>query len=104
MIVALLDEVKLSLRLNGTDFDEEVQGLIDAARKDLIRIGVIQEKVEAEDGQLDPLIKRAIITYCKAEFGYDNPEADRFKASYDMIRQELSSSSEYKAVPVDEAL
>ena len=43
----------------------------------------------------DPLIKRAITTYCKAYFGYDNPEAERFEKAYNAIKLHLMLSSEY---------
>jgi uncharacterized phage protein (predicted DNA packaging) len=88
----MLESVKLALRVTVSDFDEEIQDLIDAAKRDLEIVGVdiIDEK--------DPLIRRAIITYCKANFGYDNPEAERFQQSYDMLKQHLSLSYDYRAV------
>lgn len=102
--MTLFDDVKTALRVTTNDkgINKEIQDLIDAARSDLIRAGVSIEKIQAEDNQLDPLIKRAITVYCKANFGYDNPDAERFQQSYDMLRQELSLSGEYKAVAVDE--
>jgi uncharacterized phage protein (predicted DNA packaging) len=92
-------EVKLSLRLSINDFDLEVQGLIDAARLDLIQAGVSAEKANLDT---DPLINRAIITYCKANFGYDNPEVERFQRSYEMLKQHLALTSDYKEVSTDE--
>ena len=81
----LLDEVKTALRISAdnTVFDSEIVTLIDAARLDLIQAGVKPDKVENTD---DALIKRAIITYCKAHFGYDNPEADGFNDAYVMLK------------------
>lgn len=89
--MALLDDVKLALRVSGTGLDTEVQDLIDAAKADLQLSGVHQDKID----ELDPLIKRAVIVYCKAHFGWDNPEADRFAKSYDMLKQHLTLSTEY---------
>lgn len=96
----LFDDVKSALRVSTDDtgITQEINDLIAAARSDLIRAGVLAEKVNSDD---DSLIKRAIITYCKANFGYDNPDAERFQRSYDILRQELSLSSDYKAVSVD---
>lgn len=94
--MALLDFIKMHLRISSTDFDEEVDGLINAAISDLSLSGV---------GNLDeddPLIKRAIATYCKAHFGYDNPDAERFQQAYDMLKTHLSLSSDYQEVVDDE--
>jgi uncharacterized phage protein (predicted DNA packaging) len=88
----MLESVKLALRVTISDFDEEIQGLIDAAKRDLAIAGV--DKIN----ETDPLIRRAIITYCKANFGYDNPEAERFQQSYDMLKQHLSLSYDYRVV------
>ena len=84
----MLDNVKRSLRVTNSHFDEEILDLIGAGELDLKLAGVFYEEV-------DPLIKRAITTYCKANFGYDNPEADRFHDSYVMLKQHLSLSGDY---------
>lgn len=91
--MALLDDVKAALRISATttNFDGEVQDLIDAAKADLGLSGVVSEKVITTD----PLIKRAVVTYCKAEFGYDNPDADRLKKSYDLLKAHLTLSEDY---------
>lgn len=96
--MALLDDVKQVLRISvdNTSFDTEVNDLISAARLDLIQSGVSADKVNLDT---DPLIKRAVITYCKANFGYDNPEADRFQQSYTMLKQHLSLTGDYREVP-----
>lgn len=87
--MALLDEVKPALRVTTTEFDGEISGLIDACKSDLQQSGlyVVDET--------DPLIKRAIILYCKANFGYDNPDAERLQQSYDMLKNHLSMSADY---------
>ena len=87
----MLADVKDALRLSGTDLDIEVQDLIDAAKADLQLSGVHADKIV----DTDPLIKRAVIVYAKAHFGWDNPEADRFAKSYDMLKQHLTLSTEY---------
>jgi hypothetical protein len=69
-----------------------VQDLIDAARADLALSGVSKAKTELDT---DPLITRAIKTYCKAHFGYDNPDATRFQESYVMLKQHLSLAGDY---------
>ena len=89
--MALLDDVKAALRVTTTDTGivTEVEDLIEAAQADLSLSGVNSEDTA------DPLIKRAIVTYCKANFGYNNPDADRFKASYDSLKSHLGLSGDY---------
>ena len=89
--MALLDDVKVALRISAsnTSFNTEINDLISAAQRDLQVSGI---KVTDTS---DPLIKRAITTYCKAYFGYDNPDADRFEKAYNAIKLHLMLSSEY---------
>lgn len=87
----LLDDVKETLRVSGNDLDTEIYDLIKAAKADLQLGGVLKSKVV----DTDPLIKRAIVVYCKANFGWDNPEAEKFRDSYDMLKTQLTLSTEY---------
>ena len=87
--MALIDDVKKTLRLNGNAADVEVQDLINAAKADLSLVGITTVD------EADTLIKRAITLYCKANYGYDNPEAARFQDSYEMLKAHLSISTEY---------
>ena len=92
--MALLDDVKSALRISTstTAFNTEVTDLISAAQQDLELSGV-NPQVAADT--TDPLIKRAIITYCKAHFGFNNPDADRLLLSYDLLKTHLTLSREY---------
>ena len=88
----LLDDIKTALRISGNDLDGEILDLIEAAKADLILSGVHESKAE----DTDPLIKRAIIVYCKAHFGYDDPKiTERFEQSYISLKQHLTLSIEY---------
>lgn len=87
--MALIDEVKPQLRITTTEFDSEITDLINACKADLQQSGLY------EVDETDALIKRAIILYCKANFGYDNPDADRFQQSYEMLKNHLSLSADY---------
>lgn len=89
--MALLDDAKLALRISSSAFDAEIADLIAAAQQDLILSGVDPEKAL----EIDPLIKRAVITYVKANFGFDNPDADRLQRAYDMLKMHLTLSTEY---------
>lgn len=90
----MLSSIKTSLRISpsNTYFDEEVIDLIEAARQDLILSGVLSSKA-ADDG--DPLIKRAVTVYVKANFGLDNPDAEKFQKSYESLKAHLTLSQEY---------
>lgn len=103
----LLDKVKLALRVTTDAFDEELKGLIHAAERDLSVAGVDfrQETYVDKAGPKgyeqscpDPLITRAVVTYCKLYFG--EPERvdvwDRLKASYDEQKAQLSMASGYR--------
>lgn len=90
--MTILDDAKTALRISGTAFDSEIQDLIDAARRDLVLAGVHLSKASDDS---DPLIKRAVITYCKAHFGWANPDAERLQRAYDSLKSHLSLSFEY---------
>lgn len=97
--MAVLDDVKVALRIAATitAFDGEVGDLIDAAKKDLELAGITKVN------DTDALIKRAINTYCKAHYGYDNPDAKWFLESYLMLKRRLALSVDYtEAVVPDE--
>lgn len=84
----MLEKVKLALRIKTTAFDEEIQGLIAAALADLGIAGVI-----ALD-ETDPLIIRAVTTYCRANFGTPD-EYERLKTSYDEQKAQLQTATGY---------
>lgn len=90
----MLEKVKKALRISllTTAFDEEIIDLIEEAKADLRLAGVYFTL------ETDPLIERAIKTYCKSNFGFDNPDADRFQDSYIMLKQHLCLSADYKEV------
>lgn len=85
--MTILEKVKLSLRVVTDDFDEEIEDLIKSACYDLGCAGITYE-------QMDELILRAIITYCRMNFG--NPDNyDRLKKSYDEQKAQMSMRSGY---------
>ncbi|MEK5415058.1 phage head-tail connector protein [Paenibacillus sp. FSL L8-0708] len=89
-----LNSVKVALRisLSNLAFDEEITDLIAAARDDLRLSGVLATKTVSDD---DSLINRAVNTYVKANFGFDNPDAERLQSSYESIKAHLTLSQEY---------
>ena len=85
----MLNKVKLALRVTTDAFDSEISDLIDAACADLGLVGV-----DSSAQTDDPLLIRAITTYCKAHFGAPD-EYDRLKASYDEQKAQLISATGY---------
>ena len=85
----MLEKVKLALRIQSLKLDEEIEDLIEACKIDLSISGV--RKI-VED---DPIIQRAIIIYCKANFGLDNKDSEKYQKSYDLLKQSLSLCGDY---------
>lgn len=97
--MALIDDIKLSLRVTTDALDAEVQAYIDAALYDMERVGVDLDLLTSDNA----FVKTAIIAYCKAQFGYDNSEAHRFDEAYRRIVCDLLNSSENIAAIVAES-
>jgi hypothetical protein len=89
----LTDDVRNAIRVDpDPDLDIEIEDLIGAAKADLELSGVNKDKIKDDD----PLIKRAIVVYCKAHFGYEDPNlSDRFAESYESLKHHLTLSNEY---------
>ena len=85
----MLEDVKLALRITTAHFDSEIGTLIAACKLDLQLAGVmvIDESY--------PLIVRAVTLYAKANFGYDNPDSEKFQKSYDLLKCSLSLAGDY---------
>ena len=91
VLSALLADAKLRLRIHINNFDNEITDLIEAAAADLIGRNAIQSD-QLTSLPVDPLIKRAIMTYVRAFFGTpEDPE--RLKADYDEQKATLMTST-----------
>lgn len=84
----MLEKVKIALRISTNAFDDELKGLIDAAKIDLGIAGVLVPS------DLDAIVTRAIITYCKMSFGLPE-DYDQLKRSYDEQKAQLSNATGY---------
>lgn len=91
MTLTFLDKVKYALRVDGTEFDVEIQDLIDEAKALLNEAGILESKIV----DTDPLIRKAVITYCKSAFGTDTKDAERFAWSFEEMKKLLSLLSSY---------
>lgn len=94
--MALLDDVKVALRVTTDAMDSEIQMWIAAAKADLARVGVSGSMLS--DETMDPYVKCAVVEFVKSKFGYDNSEASRFQSSYMQILKDiLNSPTTYEA-------
>lgn len=84
----MLEKVKLALRIKTNAFDSELNDYIAAAKMDMGIAGVV---IPAE---IDELVTKAIITYCKMSFGQP-ADYDRLKKSYDEQKAQLSNATGY---------
>lgn len=85
----MLEDIKIALRITTAHFDSEIETLIAACKLDLKLAGVT---VIADT---DPLIRRAVTLYAKANFGYDNAEGEKFQKSYELLKCSLSLAGDY---------
>ena len=91
--MALLDDVKISLRVTTNAYDSEINDLIDSAKKDL-QIAGIMESVTVSTANMNKAVVTAIKTYCKMNFG--NPQNyENLKKSYDEQKAQMSMSTGY---------
>lgn len=84
----MLEKVKLALRISGNAYDAELLSLIEAAKADLRLVGIPSRLGDA-------LVQRAIITYCRCNFGTPD-DYDKVKAAYDEQKAQMMISSAYK--------
>lgn len=86
----MLDKVKAALRLTVDIYDEELTDMIEAAFADIGLVGIDGGKLSEDD----PLVCRAVITYCRTNFG-SPADYDRLKASYDEQKAQLITANGY---------
>lgn len=86
--MTILQAVKIALRISTDSFDAELTELIEAARADMRLAGIVNLD------QDDPLIRRAIITYCRLNFGQPD-DYDRLKRSYDEQKAQMGMATGY---------
>lgn len=94
--MALLDKVKVACRVTSTAYDDELTDLINAGLADM-GITDIKSELLTESGIL-PLIQRAVITYCKLNFGFVQLEERQYaqlKASYDEQKAQMLMATGY---------
>ena len=93
----MFEKIKQRVRIKTDLLNGEIQDLIDEAKADLELAGILSAKII----DTDPLILRAVSTYCRAYYESDNVKAERLQAAYESIKAHLGLSEEYTVV-VDE--
>lgn len=88
----MLEAVKLAIPISTDAYDADLTDLIAAALADLGIAGVTAGKTAGKD--TDPLIKRAVITYCRKNFGSPD-DYDRLARSYDEQKAQLGMATGY---------
>lgn len=84
----MLARVKLALRITTDAFDTELNDLIAAALIDLTHAGITAPM------ESDPMVIRAVITYCRLHFGQPD-DFDRLKRAYDEQKAQLGMATGY---------
>lgn len=86
--MALLDDVRLSLRVSTLAYDSELNSLIESAKLDLGIAGVVVPE------PMTDVVTTAIKTYCKMNFGSPS-NYESLKSSYDEQKAQLSMATGY---------
>lgn len=87
----MLKLVKMALRITTDAFDDELTQLISSAVIDL-GFGGMVDTITVQNA--DSVVKQAIITYCKMNFGLPE-DYDRLKRSYDEQKAQLGTATNY---------
>lgn len=85
-----VQDIRTSLRITTTDYDDELKVLMQEALSDLGLAGIDTIRMQ----ELDPPIARAVRTYCRMSFGSPD-DYDRLKASYDEQKAQLQMATGY---------
>lgn len=84
----MLEKVKMALRISTDAYNDELNDLIEAAKVDMGIAGVLIPE------EVDAIVTKAIITYCKMSFGLPE-DYDKLKKSYDEQKAQLSNATGY---------
>lgn len=96
--MALIDQVRFSLRISTTDdnnINAELQQYISEAIADLVETSNIKEFTEES---ADALLKGAIIDYCHFKFERDATLKDAYLRSYESAKTKLSTARKYSTM------
>ena len=83
-------------RGQNADVDAELTDRVEECRRDLMLLGVREEKVNDET---DSVILGAVRCFVRWKFGVNNPEASDLQEEYMMLRDELRRRRTYCTSP-----
>ncbi len=99
---ALVAAAKIRLRISSSTLDSEVEELVRAAMADMetrgnIDVETLLPETAAASG-MNPLAVRAVMLYCKAQFGVANNENEctRYQNCYENTLQQMSLCETYR--------
>ncbi|AOH42125.1 hypothetical protein BEQ56_00670 [Anaerolineaceae bacterium oral taxon 439] len=90
----LFDEVKAALRVSTEDagITGEIRDLIGGAKRELRRLGVQSKEISADSEVLqDEILKRAVILYAKAHFGFSEDQ-EKYLEIYEKLKGYIAIS------------
>lgn len=90
--MTMLEYVKMAMRVSTGAYDDQIEELISASCMDLGIAGVLDGAESPESDTVDPLIRLAIATYCRMNFG-SPADYDRLKSAYDEQKAQLQMST-----------
>ena len=88
--LTLLQKCKNMLGVTDSEYEDEIQDLIDAAKADLGIAGVTKANVES-----DALVRRAIMTYVNMNWNISAAEYQNLLQSYETQKKQLMSATGY---------
>lgn len=92
--MGLFDEVKAALRVSTEDagITGEIRDLIGGAKRELRRLGVQSKEISADSEVLqDEILKRAVILYAKAHFGFSEDQ-EKYLEIYEKLKGYIAIS------------
>lgn len=87
----MLEKIRATLRIKNSSekINEDITDLIEACKLDLKLAGI------KNIYETDALIIQAIKVYCKANFGLDNKDSEKYQRSYEMLKTSLALCGDY---------
>lgn len=82
------EEIRKKMRISHSHMDADIGSNMEAARLDMIRVGISAQKDDA-------LTDKAVELYCKAQFDYLG-KGEQFRENYERLRDAMSMASEYR--------
>lgn len=84
----LVPKLRKRVRISNVTFDDEIEDLVNACKKDMELSGIYGDVV-------DPLYYQAIVLYLKTYFG-ENDQSENFKAAYEALKDSMALSGDYE--------